>query len=1202
MSSSKWQFWIDRGGTFTDIVARRPDGRLLTHKLLSENPRQYADAALAGVRQLLGLAVDAPVPAAEVEVLKMGTTLGTNALLERKGARVALVITAGLGDAIRIGYQHRPDIFALHIQRPPMLYERVIEARERVQADGMVRVALDAEPLRADLSAAHAAGIEAVAIVFMHGYRYPAHERQAAQIAREIGFRHVAVSHEVSPLIKLVARGDTTLVDAYLTPLLADYVVGIRSGVRDARVLFMQSNGGLVDAAHFRGRDCLLSGPAGGIAGAVKTSAAAGLDKIITFDMGGTSTDVAHYDGEYERSFETEVAGCRMRVPMLHIHTVAAGGGSVLHFDGRRFAVGPDSAGAYPGPASYRNGGPLAVTDCNLLLGRIQAAHFPSVFGPQGDLPLATDAVQGGFAELAVRVRGQLGGARGPEDIAEGFLAVAVENMAEAIKKITLARGFDTSEYTLCCFGGAGGQVVCRVADALGIGRVFVHPLAGVLSAYGMGLADQRAIFEESVDLSLEEAAMHELGRRMDALAARGAAALREQGVDAGRIETARVAQLKYAGTDTALPVPWGSRAEMRAAFETAYERLYGFAEPALPVRVEVLVAEAVGRAPDAGAVFAAAEATGQPCEQSRLFVDGAWHTALLYRRADLRPGLRVAGPALVAEPTSTLVIDPGWQAEVAAQGELLLTRRVPLPRREAIGTQVDPVMLEIFNKRFMAVAEEMGIVLQHTAHSVNIKERLDFSCAIFDGEAELIANAPHIPVHLGSMGDSVRAIRARFAQDMRPGDVFLLNSPYHGGTHLPDITVVTPVWDESGRAILFYTASRGHHADVGGITPGSMPPDSTRIEEEGAWSEGLRIVSANRFLEADVRAWLGGGPHPARNPSQNIADLKAQVAANAKGAQELRKLVARFSLATVTAYMRHALDHGEAAVRDALDRLQDGAFVLPMDSGAQIAVRISIDRQARRACIDFDGTSAQQPDNFNAPASICKAAVLYVFRTLVRQDIPLNAGCLRPLEIRIPEGSMLNPSYPAAVVAGNVETSQAIVDAVYGALGVLAASQGTMNNFTFGDGAHQYYETICGGAGAGAGFDGADAVQTHMTNSRLTDPEVLEQRFPVLVEAFSIRAGSGGVGIHRGGDGTLRRIRFLQPMQAAILSGRRRIVPFGLAGGLAGAPGSNSVVHADGRTEPLPACAQITVAPGDAIAIATTGGGGYGAPKTHAG
>ncbi|MEO1766354.1 hydantoinase B/oxoprolinase family protein [Thiobacter aerophilum] len=1196
MQSGRWEFWIDRGGTFTDIVARRPDGTLVTHKLLSENPRQYRDAALAGIRQLMGLTPDAPLPQEAIGALKMGTTLGTNALLTRRGARVALVITAGFGDALIIGDQSRPDIFALRIERPAPLFERVIEARERVAASGEVVVPLDEAQLADELKEARAAGIEAVAIVFAHGYRHPAHEARAARIARALGFCHVAVSHEVSPVIKLVARGDTTLVDAYLTPVLAHYVASIRTALPKTQVLFMQSHGGLVQAEAFRGRDCLLSGPAGGIAGAVKTAAQAGLAKLITFDMGGTSTDVAHYDGQLERGFETEVAGYRVRVPMLAIHTVAAGGGSILHFDGRRLLVGPDSAGGKPGPACYRNGGPLTVTDANLFLGRLQARYFPRVFGPDGDGPLDEDVVRRGFAALAERVSAS-GTTRNPEAVAEGFLAVAVENMAQAIRRITLERGHDPAEYTLCCFGGAGGQLVCRVADALGMTRVFLHPLAGVLSAYGMGLADQRLVLERAVEVKLEEAILPELGNTIATLAQRGRDALAEQGVQAVRILSEAQLALKYAGTDTTLPVAWGTLSAMRAAFEAAYRRLFGFVETDAPIQVEAVRVEVVGEVPPPALAVAAPAGNGRAHANARLYTDGRWQTVPLYSREDLCAGQHIAGPALLIEPTSTLVIEAGWQVAVGMGGELMLTRVAS--RQDGGGAPAlsgpDPVALELFNRRFMAIAEEMGVALKQTAHSVNIKERLDFSCAIFNRRGELIANAPHIPVHLGSMGDAVCAVRERFATSMRPGQVFLINSPYHGGTHLPDITVVTPVWDDEGREVWFYTASRGHHADVGGITPGSMPPTSRRIEEEGVWTPGLTIVADGRFLEEDVRAWLTGASYPARDPAQNLADLKAQIAANEKGAQKLRALVARHGLEMVEAYMEHTLDLGEAAVREAIAGLNCGRFELMMDSGARIVVSITIDRARGEAMIDFTGTSRQQPDNFNAPASIVRAAVLYVFRTLVRRAIPLNAGCLRPLTLRIPAGSLLDPRPPAAVVAGNVETSQAIVDALLSALGVLAASQGTMNNLSFGDDKRQYYETICGGAGAGPDFDGAHAVQTHMTNSRMTDLEVLENRFPVRVETFAIRRGSGGVGRNRGGDGVLRRIRFLAPMQAAILSQRRGIPPFGLAGGGAGRVGENRLIRADGQVVTLAACAEVSVAAGDCLEIATPGGGGYG-------
>ncbi|MFZ5658674.1 MAG: hydantoinase B/oxoprolinase family protein [Pseudomonadota bacterium] len=1198
----RWQFWIDRGGTFTDIVARRPDGTLLVHKLLSENPERYADAALQGIRELLGLPADAPLPAAEIEAVKMGTTVGTNALLERRGARVAFVTTAGFGDVLRIGYQHRPDIFALHIRLPEQLYERVIEVPERYSAQGEELLAVDRAAARAALQAAYDAGIRALAVAFLHAYRHPEHERQVGELAREIGFTQISLSHQVSPLMRIVGRGDTTVVDAYLSPLLRRYVAQVEAGLAGdgTRLLFMQSNGGLVDARFFEGRDCILSGPAGGIVGAVKTAAQAGFHKLITFDMGGTSTDAAHYDGDYERRFETEVAGVRLRVPMMNIHTVAAGGGSILHFDGSRYRVGPDSAGANPGPASYRRGGPLTVTDCNVMLGRLQPDFFPRVFGPAGDEPLDVATVRERFARLADEIRAATGDTRTPEQVAEGFLTVAVEQMADAIKAISVQRGYDVTGYTLCCFGGAGGQHACRVADTLGMTRVFLHPFAGVLSAYGMGLAEQRVLRERAVEAPLDAALMPQLEADLAALETEGRAELQAQGIDdAAQIRVLRKARLRYAGTDTALLVDFGPLAAMQAAFEAAHRGRYGFLYPDKACLVEALLVELVGEtaAVTTPTLAACGEAqAGSPLATVRTCVAGAWQDTPVHARDRLQPGVRLPGPAIIVEPTSTMVVEPGWQAELTARGELILTRHTPLPRREAIGTRADPVMLEIFNRRFMSIAEQMGYTLQNTSFSVNIKERLDFSCALFDGAGQLIANAPHIPVHLGSMGESVQSLIRRFGHAMAPGDVYLLNSPYAGGTHLPDITVITPVFDEAGDRPRFYVASRGHHADVGGITPGSMPPLSTRIDEEGVLSEGLRIVAGGRFLEDAVRAWLAAGPHPARNPAQNIADLRAQVAANARGAQELQKLVAHYGLATVQAYMQHVQDNAEEAVRRVLDVLRDGSFRYRMDDGAEIAVAIRIDRARRRARIDFSGTSPQQAGNFNAPAAICKAAVLYVFRTLVRDEIPLNAGCLRPLDIVIPAGSLLNPKHPAAVVAGNVETSQYIVDALYGALGVLAGSQGTMNNLTFGDGEQQYYETICGGSGAGPDFDGTGAVQTHMTNSRITDPEVLEWRFPVLLERFAVRHGSGGAGRRRGGDGVVRRLRFRAPMTAAILSSHRLLPPFGLAGGAPGACGRNWVERADGRREMLPGKAQVEVRAGDVLVIETPGGGGHGA------
>ncbi|GAB4272915.1 MAG: hydantoinase B/oxoprolinase family protein [Deferrisomatales bacterium] len=1196
-----WQFWIDRGGTFTDVVARRPDGTLQVHKLLSENPGRYRDAATQGIREILGVPPGAPLPEGVVEAVKMGTTVGTNALLERKGEPTVLVVTEGFGDLLRIGYQNRPDLFALRIVRPSPLYRQVVEVRERMSARGQVLVPLDLERARAALERAYAEGLRSAAICFLHAYRYPDHEERVARLAREIGFTQVSVSHRVSPLMRAVGRGDTTLVDAYLSPVLGRYVEGVQAELPGSlRLFFMQSNGGLADAERFHGKDSILSGPAGGIVGAVAVCRAAGFHRVITFDMGGTSTDVAHYDGEYERTFETEVAGVRVRAPMMQIHTVAAGGGSVLHFDGSRFRVGPDSAGADPGPVAYRRGGPLTVTDCNVMLGRIRPEHFPRVFGPGGADPLDADGVRRAFEALAGEIRQATGEPRTPEETAEGFLAVAVENMAAAIKKISVERGHDITRYTLCSFGGAGGQHACRVADALGIDRIFLHPLAGVLSAYGMGLADQRVLRERAVEAVLTE----ELGPALDATLGELESAAREelarQGVSGGVVVRRRL-HVRYQGTDTPLVVDAGSPSEVRGRFTAAHRGRFGFALEDRPLVVEAAAVEAVGGGQpleEPEQAEAPAAHSPDPAERAPVYFAGRSVDTPVYVREELAPGARLPGPAIVVESTSTVVVEPGWEARVTGRNHLVLTRATPRPRRRAVGTDVDPVMLEIFNKRFMSVAEQMGEILRNTSQSVNIKERLDFSCAVFDAQGRLVANAPHIPVHLGSMMECVQALRASVGDRLRPGDVYLNNSPYHGGTHLPDVTVVTPVFDPEGREILFFVASRGHHADIGGVTPGSMPPSSTTIHEEGVLAEGLQIVDRGRFLEAELRAWLASGPYPARNPDQNVADFGAQIAANEKGLRELRRMVEEFSLPTVRAYMDHVRHNARAAVERMLGTLRDGAFTHVLDDGSRIRVTIAIDRAGGRARIDFTGTSPQQPTNFNAPAAVCKAAVLYVLRTLVQDDIPLNSGCLEAVDLVIPEGSMLCPSYPAAVVAGNVETSQYIADALYGALGVLAGSQGTMNNFTFGNDRHQYYETVCGGGGAGRDFDGADAVHTHMTNTRITDPEVLEWRHPVVLEAFRVRAGSGGRGRHRGGDGAVRRLRFLEPMTAAVLSSHRVLPPFGLEGGEPGALGRNAVVRRDGAVEELPGKARVEMGAGDVFVLETPGGGGYGPPE----
>lgn len=1197
---ARWQFWIDRGGTFTDLVARHPDGRVLTRKLLSENPEHYSDAALQGIRDLLEIPAGQPIPAERIAAVKMGTTVATNALLERKGDRTLLLITQGFRDALRIGYQNRPKLFARQIVLPEMLYERVAEVRERVSAQGETVVPFDAESARSPLEEAYRAGIRAVAIVFLHAYRYPEHERQAAALAREIGFTQISVSHEVSPLMKLVGRGDTTVTDAYLSPILRRYVEQIAGELGAVRLSFMQSNGGLADARHFQGKDSILSGPAGGIVGAARTAARAGFERLITFDMGGTSTDVAHYAGEYERAFETQVAGVRLRAPMLHIHTVAAGGGSICRFDGGRLRVGPESAGADPGPACYRRGGPLTVTDCNLLLGRIQPAFFPCVFGPDQDQPLDREVVIDRFAALAAEVRAATGKFFTPAALAEGFLTIAVENMANAIKQISTQRGHDTTDYALCCFGGAGGQHACAVADALGISTILLHPLAGVLSAYGMGLADVRSIEEHAVERPLTDDLAAVLETLFAEMERRGRAGLAAREQEIGDLHTLRAARVRYAGSDAALTVRAADLAGLRTRFEALHRQRYGFVMPDKALVVEAVTVETIGSNAGADDAIPPSKPRQTPLQAAatiRLRVAGDEADAPLYRRDDLRAGDALSGPAIIGEAGATTLIEPGWQAVVTLRDDLVLTRHRPCPQQSALGTEADPIRLELFNNLFMAIAEQMGVALANTAHSVNIKERLDFSCALFDRNGQLIANAPHIPVHLGSMGEAVLALVQAKAGHFRPGDVYASNAPYNGGTHLPDITVITPVFDEAGHDLLFYVASRGHHADIGGITPGSMPPDSTTLAQEGVLLDNFPLVGDGRFRERELLERLTAGPWPVRDPRQNLADLHAQIAANEKGARELRRMTAHFGLEVVRAYMRHVQDNAAEQVRRVLDRLRDGAFACELDNGAIIRVAIAADRARRAAQIDFTGTSPQQPNNFNAPRAVCLAAVLYVFRTLVDEDIPLNAGCLQPLEIVVPEGSLLDPRPPAAVVAGNVETSQCIVDALYGALGVMAGAQGTMNNFTFGDERHQYYETICGGAGAGAGFDGASAVQTHMTNSRLTDPEVLEWRFPVRVEDFRIRERSGGAGRWRGGDGTIRRIRFLEPMTAAILSNRRRVAPHGLAGGESGARGYNRIARSDGSVEELPATAKTAVQAGDAIIIETPGGGGYGAP-----
>jgi 5-oxoprolinase (ATP-hydrolysing) len=1202
-----WQFWIDRGGTFTDVIARRPDGSIDTIKVLSENPERYRDAAVEGIRRLMAAPAARAIAGRPIDAVKMGTTVATNALLERTGEPTALFVTRGFRDQLKIGYQNRPKLFDRHIRLPEPLYGAVFELDERVDVRGEVLAPFDERQAREAFAAAYARGFRAAAIVFMHAWLHPRHERRAAEIARDAGFTQVSASHAVSPLIKLVSRGDTTVVDAYLSPVLRRYVERfteeLSREVGPARLFFMKSDGGLTDAAAFRGKDAILSGPAGGIVGAVRTSLAAGFAKIIGFDMGGTSTDVSHFSGssvaDCEREIDARVAGVRIRAPMMAIHTIAAGGGSILHFDGRRFQVGPDSAGADPGPASYRRGGPLTVTDCNVLVGKLVPSFFPVSFGPAANEPLDHEVVVERFRALASEVARATGRDAAPEDVAEGFLRVAVSNMASAIKLISVQRGHDVTEHTLVSFGGAAGQHACRVADELGMPRVYVHPLGGVLSALGMGLADRTATREQAFERPLGGGCLDAMAEQLDRLAGLAGDELRGQGVAETDIVVRRRVQLKYEGTDTSLAVTASDESAMRAAFEAAYRARFSFLMPEHPLVVDALSVEAVGKARDvAFAAPTAPERPGTPTATTRVYTGGAWHLCPVFLRGDLALGQTIDGPAVLAERNATTIVEPGWRARVTVENHLVLERHLPRETRVAAGTDVDPVMLEVYGSLFMSIAEQMGQRLANTASSVNIKERLDFSCALFDASGDLVANAPHVPVHLGSMSESIRTVIRKNAGLMRPGDAYLLNDPYSGGTHLPDVTVVMPVFDEATADILFYVAARGHHADIGGITPGSMPPNSRSVDDEGILIDNFQIVASGRMREAELRTLLASPPHPARNPDQNVADVRAQIAACEKGREELLGMVRRFGLTSVKAYMGHVQDNAEENVRRAIGALHDGEFTSPMDGGAFVHVRVSVDPGARSAKVDFTGTSPERADNYNAPPAVVHAAVLYVFRTLVDADIPMNAGCLRPIDVVIPEGSMLAPRRPAATVAGNVETSQCITDALYGALGVLAGSQGTMNNFTFGDDRYQYYETIAGGSGAGPGFDGTAAVQTHMTNSRITDPEVLELRYPVLVEEHSIRAGSGGAGRWRGGDGALRRVRFLEPMTAAILAGRRREAPRGLAGGANGAVGATWVDRVDGSRQVLGYAEETRVAAGDVFVVSTPSGGGFGAPE----
>ena len=1198
-----WNFWIDRGGTFTDIVGRAPNGYLTTHKLLSDNPRRYSDAAVQGIRDLLELDADEAIPLDKIETVKMGTTVATNALLERQGEPTLLVTTEGFADILRIGYQTRPDLFALDIKLPEMLYTEVLEVEERMSADGETLIQLDEKAARAGLQQARSQGLNSVAIVLLHGYRYTTHEARLAAIARELGFEQVSVSHEVSALMKLVPRGDTTVVDAYLSPVLRQYVAQVDEQLRhnqlSPRLMFMQSNGGLTDAYAFQGKDALLSGPAGGVVGMARTAENANLHKLIGFDMGGTSTDVSHYAGEFERAYETEVAGIRVRSPMMDINTVAAGGGSILHFDGSRLRVGPDSAGADPGPTCYGNNGPLAITDCNVVLGKLRPEFFPAVFGADGNQALDIAATTKAFSVLAEQITEATGIQQTETSIAQGYLDIAADNMANAIKKISIERGHDVTDYALVCFGGAGGQHACMVADRLGIENIYVHPHAGVLSAVGIGLADVRQIRDETVEQTLDHDNLQQLDPRWRELELKGTEYLQNQGIEGTAQELRRRLSLRYQGSDTALLVPASTIDEVRTAFETHHTARFGFISPQTPIIIESLQLEAVGLA-EPLSVNETNSQHGDPLLGifPTTMGDKTIDTPFLDRQ-NMSPDTPITGPAVLVEPNATTVIEPNWQGHVNADGDLFIERIAPQNQRPAVGTNVNPVQLEIFNNLFMNIAEQMGVVLENTAVSVNIKERLDFSCAIFDPDGELIANAPHLPIHLGSMSEAIKSVIANNPQ-MEPGDVYVLNAPYNGGTHLPDITVVKPIFDETTGERIFYVASRGHHSDIGGIVPGSAPADSTTIDEEGLVLDNVLLVQGGRFLEQEIRNLLTAGPWPARNPDQNVADLKAQVAACERGATELHNVIDHYGLDVVHAYMGHVMENAEESVRRVIAALNDCEFVGEMDDGNQIAVSIKVDLAERSAVIDFAGTSDQHPGNFNAPKAVCRSAVLYVFRCMVNDAIPLNAGCLVPLDIRIPDPSMISPHSPAAVIAGNVETSQLLVDTLFGALGVIAGSQGTMNNFIWGNDEHQYYETICGGAGATPSADGASAVHTHMTNTRLTDPEILEWRHPVRVQHFKVRRNSGGLGAQLGGDGVVRRLQFLEPMTVNVLSSRRKVAPYGVDGGQSGLVGVNRLLRADGTTKELPGSTRVEVQPADCFEIETPGGGGFGVPQRN--
>jgi len=1151
------------------------------------------EAPVLAIRFLLGLRLDQDIPPL---ALKLGTTRGTNALITRRGARTAFVTTRGFADILRIGYQNRPRLFDLTIEKPDPLFEAVVEIDERVATDGQVLLRPDSERIRSSLAHLRDRGIESLAVCLLNAYCQPQHERLVGQIAHEVGFAEISLSHQIAPLIKIVSRGDTTLVDAYLNPVLRSYVGDLRNaldrhGASDIRLL--TSAGGLASADQFVGKDSILSGPAGGVVGFSRVARAAGFERAIGFDMGGTSTDVSRYDGRFELEYETEKAGVRVVAPMMAIETVAAGGGSICHFDGVKLAVGPDSAGAEPGPACYGRGGPLTVTDVNFFLGKVLPDYFP--------FPLNRQAVRRRLEQLCKDIERASGKRYEPRELAAGFLKVANTNMANAIRSISIAKGYDPRDYVLVSFGGAAPQHACAVAGELGVRKILNHPDAGILSAYGIGLADVVRHRAEGVYREYSEETIRELDSVLLRLTDQARQEVIAEGVSPDRIEAIHSFDLRYKGLDAFLTVPAPTEGTYAQCYAREHRRRYGYVHEDRPLEIVAAKVEVVGRSskqlPRSRSV---PPSSPQPVATAPVHFDGQTYQTSVFRRAELRAGDAILGPAIVVESVSTTVVDPGWNARMLTGGELLVEEETKGRKCPSISAQADPVMLEVFNNQFAAIAEQMGITLRNTASSVNIKERLDFSCALFTPSGDLVVNAPHIPVHLGAMSETVKHIVAANPR-ISPGDVFVTNDPYCGGSHLPDVTVVTPVHDTDGGRLLFFTASRAHHAELGGVSPGSMPPFSENLAEEGILIRDFKLVDAGRSRVDQLRELLTSGPYPSRSPNDNLADIAAQVAANQEGANDLVALVERYTLPVVEAYMGHIQEAAERKMRAALSRFADGRheFVDHLVDGSPIAVAVAINGDS--AVIDFTGTGPVLPGNLNANRAIVTAAVTYCLRCLIHDDIPMNQGVLAPIEMILPE-CLLNPPRRdspeacAAVVGGNVETSQRVVDVLLGALNVAAASQGTMNNLLFGDDTFGYYETICGGSGATRNGPGADAVHTHMTNTRLTDPEVIEQRYPVRVKQFSIRHGSGGNGRHRGGDGVIRRLEFLRMLDVSILSQRRgSYASYGVEGGEAGALGRNALARHDGTEEALAGRAKFTARPGDVLSVETPGGGGWG-------